>query len=70
MAESGQPLEWDHSASVYAKENGGKGLWIGGGPEIALRAYQAFHPNAAIYTVTYRGRTVWMTSKQQHIWHD
>lgn len=40
------------------------------GPESALRAYQAFHPDAAIYTVTYRGRTVWMTSKQQHIWHE
>jgi DNA-binding MurR/RpiR family transcriptional regulator len=35
-----------------------------------LRAYQAFHPDAAIYTVTYRGRTVWMTSKQQAIWHE
>ena len=42
----------------------------GGGPESALRVYQAFHPDAAIYTVTYRGRTVWMTSKQQHIWHE
>jgi hypothetical protein len=45
-------------------------LWYGGGPVGTLRAYQAFHPNAAIYTVTYRGRTVWMTSKQQHIWHE
>jgi hypothetical protein len=42
----------------------------GGGPVGALRAYQAYHPDAAIYTVTYRGRTVWMTSKQQHIWHE
>ncbi len=42
----------------------------GGGDTAALRAYQAFHPNAAIYTVTYRGRTVWMTSKQQAIWHE
>jgi len=44
-------------------------FWIGGGNVSALRAYQAFHPDAAIYTVTYRGRTVWMTSKQQAIWH-
>ena len=43
---------------------------IGGGPIGALRAYQAYHPDAAIYTVTYRGRTVWMTSKQQAIWHE
>ena len=41
-----------------------------GGPITTLRAYQHWHPNAAIYTVTYRGRTVWMTSKQQHIWHE
>jgi hypothetical protein len=40
----------------------------GGGNVSALRAYQAFHPNAAIYTVTYRGRTVWMTSRQRNIW--
>lgn len=43
---------------------------FGGGPVGSLRAYQAFHPNAAIYTVTYRGRTVWMTSKQRAIWHE
>ena len=43
---------------------------MGGGPIGTLRAYQAFHPDAAIYTVTYRGRTVWMTSKQQAIWHE
>jgi hypothetical protein len=42
----------------------------GGGPTGTLRAYQAFHPNAAIYMVTYRGRTVWMTSKQHAIWHE
>ena len=36
----------------------------------ALRAYQAFHPNASIYIVAYRGREVWMTSKQQAIWHE
>lgn len=42
----------------------------GGGPQSALRAYQAFHPDAAIYTVTFRGRTVWMTSKQRAIWHE
>jgi hypothetical protein len=41
-----------------------------GGPFTTLRAYQHWHPNAAIYTVTYRGRTVWMTSKQQAIWHE
>src|SRR4249920_2288946 len=61
-------LVFDHSMSVYAKENGGKGIWSSNG--MALRAYQAFHPDAAIYTVTYRGRTVWMTSKQQAIWHE
>jgi len=44
-------------------------VFQGGGNVSALRAYQAFHPDAAIYTVTYRGRTVWMTSKQQAIWH-
>jgi hypothetical protein len=44
--------------------------WQGGGDVAALRAYQAYHPNAAIYTVTYRGRTVWMTSRQQAIWHE
>jgi len=40
----------------------------GGGNVSALRAYQAYHPDAAIYLVTYRGRTVWMTSKQRNIW--
>jgi len=44
--------------------------FVGGGDIASLRAYQAFHPNAAIYTVTYRGRTVWMTSKQRAIWHE
>ena len=58
----------DRIASTYY--HGGKGWWVGGGPIGALRAYQAFHPDAAIYTVTYRGRTVWMTSKQQAIWHE
>ena len=52
-----------------AAENYGRD-WVGGGPVGALRAYQAFHPNAAIYIVTYRGRTVWMTSRQQAIWHE
>jgi hypothetical protein len=41
-----------------------------GGPEASLRAYQHHHPDAAIYTVTYRGRTVWMTSKQRAIWSE
>ena len=45
-------------------------LWQGGGNVSALRAYQAYHPNAAIYTVEYRGRTVWMTSRQQAIWRE
>jgi hypothetical protein len=45
-------------------------MWEGGGAASALRAYQAYHPNAAIYMVTYRGRTVWMTSKQRAIWHE
>jgi hypothetical protein len=40
----------------------------GGGDHSALRAYQAYHPDAAIYTVTFHGRTVWMTSKQRAIW--
>jgi hypothetical protein len=39
-----------------------------GGPVGTLRAYQHWHPYAAIYDVTYRGRTVWMTSKQRAIW--
>ena len=54
----------------YREEAENYGNWVGGGAQGSLRAYQAFHPNAAIYTVTYRGRTVWMTSKQQHIWHE
>jgi hypothetical protein len=60
------------AAHVYASQADdiGKRPRIGGGPHAALRAYQAFHPDAAIYTVTYRGRTVWMTSKQQAIWHE
>jgi len=41
-----------------------------GGPAATLRAYQHWHPDAAIYSVTYRGRTVWMTSRQQAIWHE
>lgn len=44
--------------------------WVGGGNVSALRSYQAHHPNAAIYTVEYRGRTVWMTSKQHAIWRE
>lgn len=44
--------------------------FIGGGPISTLRAYQHWHPYAAIYTVTYRGRTVWMTSKQHAIWYE
>lgn len=44
--------------------------FIGGGDIAALRVYQAHHPDAAIYTVTYRGRTVWMTSKQRAIWSE
>lgn len=46
----------------------GEAIW--GGSLGALRAYQAYHPDAAIYDVTYRGRTVWMTSKQRAIWHE
>lgn len=56
----------EHDASIV----GGYEAWQGGGDIGALRAYQAYHPNAAIYTVTYRGRTVWMTSKQRAIWHE
>jgi hypothetical protein len=41
-----------------------------GGPLSSLRAYQDFHPDAAIFMVTYRGRTVWMTSKQHMIWKE
>jgi hypothetical protein len=45
--------------------------WRGyGGDVVALRAYQHWHPYAAIYSVTYRGRTVWMTSKQRAIWSE
>jgi predicted transcriptional regulator len=40
----------------------------GGGPVTALRAFQAYHPAAAIYIETYNGRTVWLTSKQLAIW--
>ena len=56
----------EHDASIV----NGYESWQGGGDVSALRAYQAYHPNAAIYTVTYRGRTVWMTSKQRAIWHE
>jgi hypothetical protein len=56
------------TAHVEEVATQGETLW--GGPTATLRAYQHWHPNAAIYTVTYRGRTVWMTSKQQHIWHE
>lgn len=59
-----------HRAVVEANQSEGKHPRVGGGDIGALRAYQAFHPNAAIYTVTYRGRTVWMTSKQRAIWHE
>jgi hypothetical protein len=59
------------SAHVYAAQaDKGERREYGGGPLGSLRAYQAFHPDAAIYTVTYRGRTVWMTSKQRAIWHE
>jgi len=54
----------------YRNDEDNRPRAFGGGPVGTLRAYQAFHPNAAIYIVTYRGRTVWMTSKQQHIWHE
>ena len=47
-----------------------KGWHVYGGPVTALRAYQHWHPDAAIYDVTYRGRTVWMTSKQRAIWSE
>lgn len=43
-------------------------LWQSG-PHSALRAYRAFHPGARIYVVEFRGRTVWMTSKQLSIWN-
>jgi len=59
------------SAHVLAAHHGRrKSPQYGGGPAGTLRAYQAFHPNAAIYTVTYRGRTVWMTSRQRAIWSE
>jgi predicted transcriptional regulator len=58
-----KPESYDHAIDPSR-------MWTGGGPVSALRVYQAFHPNAAIYTVTYRGRTVWMTSKQRAIWHE
>jgi len=59
------------SAHVYAAPKyKDRSRTHGGGPMGSLRAYQAFHPDAAIYTVTYRGRTVWMTSKQRAIWHE
>jgi hypothetical protein len=59
------------SATVMAAINDNrKSVQYGGGQIGSLRAYQAFHPNAAIYVVTYRGRTVWLTSKQQAIWHE
>ena len=54
----------------YRNDEDNRPRAFGGGPVGTLRAYQAFHPNAAIYIVTYRGRTVWMTSKQQAIWHE
>jgi Bacterial regulatory proteins, crp family len=58
-------------ATVYATPHDiRKATRYGGGPIGALRAYQSFHPDAAIYDVTYRGRTVWMTSKQRAIWHE
>jgi hypothetical protein len=59
-----------HSAAVLAAIGEWKRPRYGGGSIGTLRAYQAFHPDAAIYDVTYRGRTVWMTSKQRAIWHE
>lgn len=56
--------------TVEAARRDPKTLHQYGGPMASLRAYVHHHPDAAIYTVTYRGRTVWMTSKQQHIWHE
>ena len=58
------------TSAVVLPSKDRKTIKTAGGPIGTLRAYQAFHPTAAIYTVTYRGRTVWMTSKQQHIWHE
>jgi len=46
------------------------GKWQGGGAVSALRAYRAHHPDARIYDVTFRGRTVWMTLKQFAIWRE
>jgi len=41
----------------------------GGGEVSALRAYKAYHPDAAIHIVTYRGQSRWMTGKQFDIWN-
>lgn len=59
-----------HSTLAYDRGADYASQWQGGGNVSALHAYQAYHPNAAIYLVTYRGRTVWMTSKQQAIWRE
>jgi DNA-binding transcriptional regulator GbsR (MarR family) len=66
------------NATVQAYANSVRGgvevfsdeTWIGGGPLSALRLYRAHHPDARIYDVTYRGRTVWMTLKQFAIWRE
>ena len=39
-----------------------------GSGAVPLRIYEAYHPDARINFVTYRGRTVWMTQKQFTIW--
>jgi hypothetical protein len=56
------------NAPVVASESYKPQTW--GGPIATLRAYQHWHPDAAIYMVEYRGRTVWMTSKQRAIWSE
>ena len=70
----GEHLKYDneyYQKNVLAPRSEGHWVpFVGGGDVSALRAYQAYHPNAAIYTVTYRGRTVWMTSKQRAIWSE
>lgn len=48
----------------------GSEMWQGGGDLSSLRLYRAHHPGARIYSVTYRGRSVWMTLKQFAIWRE
>ena len=50
------------------KDDDKKGWSLRGGEYSALRAYQAYHPNAAIYTVSFYGRTFWLTAIQHNLW--